>query len=135
MLFNPDYGVTGLFAMPFYLIFEMLGPFIEITGYIIFVFCLIFGMVNYPFAILFFLLAVVIGTLLSLLAILLEEYSPHRYSRLRDILVIALCCLLENILYRQWLAVVRFIAFFDFFKGKEEWGVMEKKGFAEAGSG
>jgi cellulose synthase/poly-beta-1,6-N-acetylglucosamine synthase-like glycosyltransferase len=134
MLFNRDYGVTGLFAMPFYLIFEMLGPLIEVAGYVIFVLCLLFGMVNCPFVILFFLLAVVIGTLLSLFAILLEEYSAHRYSRLRDILVIALCSLLENIFYRQWLAVVRFKAFIDFSKGKQEWGVMEKKGFAGARS-
>jgi cellulose synthase/poly-beta-1,6-N-acetylglucosamine synthase-like glycosyltransferase len=130
MLFNPRYDVTGLFAMPFYFIFEMLGPLIELTGYLIFICCLILGQLNTPFALLFFLLAVVLGTLLSLLAILLEEYSSHRYPRLQDILIITLFSLLENIIYRQWLAVVRAKAFFDFSKGKQEWGAMEKKGFA-----
>ena len=130
MLFNPRYGVTGLFALPFYLLFEMLGPLIELTGYISFVCCVVLGELNAPFALLFFLLAVVLGTLLSLLAILLEEYSSHRYPRLQDILTITLFSLLENILYRQWLAVVRVKAFFDYAKGKEEWGAMEKKGFA-----
>jgi cellulose synthase/poly-beta-1,6-N-acetylglucosamine synthase-like glycosyltransferase len=130
MLFNPRYGVTGLFAMPFYFVFEMLGPLIELTGYLIFVACIILGEVNTPFALLFFLLAVILGTLLSLLAILIEEYSTHRYPRLRDILIITLFSLLENVIYRQWLAMVRVVAFFDFAKGKEEWGAMEKKGFA-----
>ncbi len=130
MLFNPRYGMTGLFAMPFYFIFEMLGPLIELAGYIIFVVCMILGEVNTPFALLFFLLAVVLGTLLSLLAVLIEEYSAHRYPRLRDILIITLFSLLENIIYRQWLSLVRVVAFFDFAKGKEEWGAMEKKGFA-----
>jgi len=132
MLFNPRYGITGLFAMPFYFVFEMLGPFIELLGYIIFAACIGLGLVNYSFAVLFFLVAVVLGTLLSLLSILLEEYSSERYPRLQDILILTLFSLLENILYRQWLTLVRVIAFFDFYKGKEEWGAMQKKGFVQA---
>lgn len=130
MLFNPRYGITGMFAMPFYLIFEMLGPIIEVTGYIIFTVLLIIGEYNRPFALLFFLLAVVFGILLSLLSILLEEYSTRRYPRLKDIVIIIAYGLMENILYRQWLSVVRAKAFFDLALGKEEWGEMEKRGFA-----
>jgi hypothetical protein len=37
---------------------------------------------------------------------------------------------MENIVYRQWLAVVRAKAFVDLALGKKEWGEMEKKGFA-----
>ena len=132
MLFNPRYGITGLFAMPFYFVFEMLGPFIELLGYIIFAACIGLGLVNYPFAVLFFLVAVVLGTLLSLLSILLGEYSSERYPRRKDILILTLFSLLENILYRQWLTLVRVLAFFDFYKGKEEWGAMQKKGFVQA---
>jgi cellulose synthase/poly-beta-1,6-N-acetylglucosamine synthase-like glycosyltransferase len=130
MLFNPRYGITGMFAMPFYLIFEMLGPIIEVAGYIIFVVLIIVGQYNRPFAVLFFLLAVVFGILLSLLSILLEEYSTRRYPRLRDILIIVVYGLLENIVYRQWLAIVRAKAFIDLALGKKEWGEMEKAGFA-----
>jgi cellulose synthase/poly-beta-1,6-N-acetylglucosamine synthase-like glycosyltransferase len=132
MLFNPRYGITGLFAMPFYFLFEMLGPFIELLGYIMFAACLALGLVNYPFAVLFFLVAVVLGTLLSLLSILLGEYSSECYPRRQDILILTLFSLLENILYRQWLTLVRVLAFFDFYRGKEEWGAMQKKGFAQA---
>jgi cellulose synthase/poly-beta-1,6-N-acetylglucosamine synthase-like glycosyltransferase len=130
MLFNPRYGVTGMFAMPFYLIFEMLGPIIEVTGYVIFTILLVTGQYDGPFAVLFFLLAVVFGILLSLLAILLEEYSTRRYPRLKDILIIIAYGLLENIVYRQWLAIVRAKAFIDLAKGRDEWGEMEKRGFA-----
>jgi cellulose synthase/poly-beta-1,6-N-acetylglucosamine synthase-like glycosyltransferase len=133
MLFNPRYGITGLFAAPFYFIFEMLGPFIELLGYISFVVCVGLGLVNATFAVLFFLVAVVLGALLSLLSILLGEYSSERYPRLQDILVLTLFSLLENFIYRQWLTFVRVVAFFDFYKGKEEWGAMQKKGFAQTG--
>lgn len=133
MLFNPRYGITGLFAMPYYFVFEMLGPFVELIGYLIFAACIVLGRTSFPFIFLFFLVAVVLGMLLSLLSILLEEYSSERYPRLRDILILTLFSVLENILYRQWLTLVRVIACFDFWKGKEEWGAMQKKGFAQAG--
>jgi cellulose synthase/poly-beta-1,6-N-acetylglucosamine synthase-like glycosyltransferase len=130
LVFNPRYGMTGMLAMPFYLIFEMLGPVIELLGYLLFAHYVVTGRVNYPFALRFFLLAIVYGTLLSLAAILLEEYSLKRYPRLSDIAVIAAFGVLENLVYRQWLALVRVKAFFDLARGHQEWGAMEKKGFA-----
>ncbi len=129
MIFNPRYGVTGMFAMPFYVIFEMLGPLIEVSGYAIFTVMVLLGEFNQPFAILFFLLAVVFGILLSLLAVLLEEYSTRKYPRLRDIITIVAFGLLENVVYRQWLAVIRAMAFLDIARKKEDWGKMDRKGF------
>jgi len=130
MLFNPRYGMTGMVAMPFYFVFEMLGPVIELAGYFYFAYCAATWQVNYPFAVQFFLLAIVYGMLLSLTAILLEEYSLQRYPRMSDVVVIAAFGILENLAYRQWLTFVRVKAFWDLFRGKTEWGAMEKKGFA-----
>lgn len=129
MLLNPRYGVTGMFAMPFYMIFEMLGPLIEFTGYILFAVSIALGQINTPFALLFFALAVVLGIMLSLLSILIEEYSLRKYPKLRDVLTIILYAVLENFAYRQYLAWVRFKAYFDFLQGKAGWGEMERKGF------
>ena len=129
LFMNPRYGVTGMFAMPFYVIFEMLGPFIEFTGYLLFTVSLVLGRINTPFAILFFLLALILGIMLSLLSILIEEYSLRRYPRLKDVVTIILFAVLENFVYRQYLAWVRFKAFFDFLQGKVGWGEMERKGF------
>jgi len=134
MTFNPRYGITGLFAMPFYVIFEMFGPLIEVTGYVIFIVYVLLGDFNQPYTIWFFLLAVVFGTLLSLLAVLVEEYSSRRYPRLKDIITIVAFGLLENVLYRQYLAVIRAMAFLDIVKGKKGWGKMERKGFSLEGS-
>jgi len=131
MMFNPRYGMTGMLGMPFYLIFEMLSPLIELLGYIMFAYFVATGRIDYPFAVKFFLLAIVYGMLLSLAAILLEEYSVQRYPRLADIVVIAAYGILENIIYRQWLNIIRVKAFWDLLRGNNEWGTMEKKGFAQ----
>ena len=129
MIFNPRYGATGMLAMPFYLIFEMLGPFVEFLGYVIFAFFLATGQLNSPFAVRFFLLAVVYGMILSLSALLIEEFSLQRFPRLSDVVWMAVLGILENIVYRQWLVLVRFKAFFDLMRGDKGWGSMEKKGF------
>jgi cellulose synthase/poly-beta-1,6-N-acetylglucosamine synthase-like glycosyltransferase len=133
MLFNPRYGVAGLFAMPFYALFEMAGPFIECLGYALFLSHIVLGRVNYPFAVTFFFVAVFYGTFVSLLAILLEELSSYRYPRPRDILTLTAAGVAENLFYRQYLSVVRAWSILDYLKGKNEWGAMEKRGFAKAG--
>jgi len=131
MLFNPAYGTTGMFAMPFYLIFELLGPVIELSGYIIFAFLLLSGQIDHPYVLLFFLIAVFLGSFISLLAILLEEYSLRKYPKLSDILIISLFSLLENFIYRQCLSLIRAKAFIDLFRGKKGWGEMKKAGFSK----
>jgi cellulose synthase/poly-beta-1,6-N-acetylglucosamine synthase-like glycosyltransferase len=133
MFLNPRYGVAGMFAMPFYAVFEMAGPFIEVLGYGLFVSHILLGQVDYPFAVTFFFVAVFYGTFISLLAILLEELSEHRYPGPRDILTLTVAGVLENLFYRQYLAVVRVLGFLEYLRGKNEWGSMEKRGFAKAG--
>lgn len=133
MIFNPRYGVAGMFAMPFYAIFEMAGPFIEVLGYAVFLGHVLLGQVNYPFAVMFFFVAVFYGTFVSLVAILLEELSSYRYPTPFAILILAASGILENLFYRQYLSVVRAWSVIDYLQGKNEWGAMEKKGFAKAG--
>ncbi|HPW18606.1 MAG TPA: glycosyltransferase family 2 protein [Candidatus Aminicenantes bacterium] len=133
MLFRPRYGAAGLFAMPFYALFELTGPFIECLGYALFASHVLLGQANYPFAVAFFFVAVFYGTFVSLLSILLEELSEHRYPRLRDILILTVSGVAENLFYRQYLSVVRAWSLIDYLRGKNEWGAMEKRGFAKAG--
>lgn len=69
MLFNPRYGAVGMFALPYYLFFEALGPIVEITGYLVTVWAVSMGLVDWMFAELLFLVAIVYGTLNSVLAL------------------------------------------------------------------
>ena len=133
MIFNPRYGVAGMFALPFYAVFEMAGPFIEVLGYGLFLAHVVLGRVDYPFAATFFFVAVFYGTFVSLLAILLEELSAHRYPKPRALLVLAATGVLENLFYRQYLSLVRAWSVVDYARGKTDWGAMEKRGFAKAG--
>lgn len=129
IFFNPRYGVIGTFAFPYYLLFETFGPFVEILGYLSVTLSFFLGILNLKFFLLFFLLAVVYGIFLSVAAILLEEISFRRYPRWEELARLLLFGVMENLGYRQALAVFRVKSFWDFFRRRRQWGEMEREGF------
>ncbi|MCX6566673.1 MAG: glycosyltransferase family 2 protein [Candidatus Aminicenantes bacterium] len=131
VLFNHKYGATGMFALPFYLIFEMLSPLIELLGYLTLAFFIATKGLNTPFAIKFLLLAVVMGTLLSLSSIILEEYAEKRFPRLVDVVILFICGIVENLGYRQVIAFTRAKGFWDYYHGKNEWKSIPRVGFSK----
>lgn len=130
MLFNPRYGVIGMLALPYFLIFEAARPVIELTGYVLTALAVPFGFLDWRFAELFFLAAVVYGTLLSVASVVLEELSFRRYPRVTDLLRLAAYSVLENLGYRQIATWWRIVGIIDYFRGRHAWGTMKRKGFA-----
>jgi cellulose synthase/poly-beta-1,6-N-acetylglucosamine synthase-like glycosyltransferase len=129
MLFNPRYGPVGLIAMPYFFIFEFLGPVIELLGYAAFVAGVALGVINGPFALAFFLAAVGLGVLLSTAAVFLEELRLERYPRWWDLVKLTLYGVLENFGYRQLNTLWRAMAIVSFLRNNTNWGAMERKGF------
>lgn len=130
LIFNPRYKIMGLFAMPYFLFVELLGPTIELVGTILFAVGLLLDLINVPFAILFFIFTFVYGIFLSIGAVLLEEYSFRRYASTKDLWKLFFFSIFENFWYRQMNAFFRTWAFFRFLKKDTKWGAMERKGFA-----
>ncbi|GAA0441602.1 hypothetical protein Aca07nite_30360 [Actinoplanes capillaceus] len=104
MIGNPRYGRIGLLAMPYYLLFELLAPFVELFALILLPLGLLIDAVDVQFAWRFVLAAYGYGILVSLAALTLEEMSFHRYRRWRDIVRGFLAAIVENVGYRQALA-------------------------------
>jgi cellulose synthase/poly-beta-1,6-N-acetylglucosamine synthase-like glycosyltransferase len=134
MLFNPRYGVVGTCAMPFYVVFEALAPAVELGGLVITIAAMAMGSLDWQFARLLFLAAVVYGALVTVAAVILEEVSYRRYPRVTDLLRLALYGVLENFGYRQLTLWWRLRGTVDFLRGKAEWGAMARQGFARSGS-
>jgi hypothetical protein len=129
MFFNPQYGGLGLMAFPYFVIFEAFGPFIEVLGYIAVILSWALGLLNTTFFLLFLAVAILYGIFLSIAAILLEEISFRRYPSWEDLLKLLLFGILENLFYRQALAVFKVKAFWDFLRRKRQWGRMDRAGF------
>lgn len=131
MLFNPRYGTIGLLAMPFYLFGELLAPVVELLGWLGLFLGLAFGAVNGEFAVLFLVVAVGYGTLLSVWAIVLEELSFRKYRRRRDFWRLMGFALIEGLGYRQMTVLFRLQAFWKYARGEESWGRMTREGFVK----
>jgi cellulose synthase/poly-beta-1,6-N-acetylglucosamine synthase-like glycosyltransferase len=134
MLLNPRYGRLGMIAVPYFWLFEAIAPVVELSGYILVVVGMFTGFVSPRFALLFVLLAVFYGMLLSQLAAGIETFLSTRYPRVRDRLVIFCAAFLEFLGYRQYLAVVRSIATLQWPFKRGSWGKMHRKGISGSGS-
>ena len=129
MMFNPRYGITGLFVFPYYAFVELLAPVIEAAGLVTLVVGLIFGVVDWKFAGLFYLTAYGLGTALTAFTLILEDISFHRYETFRDRVLLFWWALLENLGYRQLTVWWRLRGLWKFIRGRKDWGAMERKGF------
>lgn len=85
-----------------------------------------------PFAVLFLALAYGLGMVVSIFTIALEEWSYRAYGGLRDRLRLAAWSLTEGAGYRQLTTVRRLRGLVRYLRGRNDWGVMTRTGFATA---
>jgi cellulose synthase/poly-beta-1,6-N-acetylglucosamine synthase-like glycosyltransferase len=130
MCFNPRYGRIGLFSMPYFLFFEALAPLIETAGYVLFVWALWHHTLNNTFALLFLAVALLLGLLNSVVAVVLQEISGHRYQGLKAYSLLILAALFENLGYRQLTVWWRLCGIVDWLRGRGGWGHLKRKGIA-----
>ncbi|GAB1689189.1 glycosyltransferase family 2 protein [Krasilnikovia sp. M28-CT-15] len=130
MIGNPRYGRVGLVALPYYVVFELLAPFVEALALVLVPLGLLLGVVNLEFAWRFALAAYGYGILVSMAALLLEEVSFHRYPRWADISRGLAAAFLESVGYRQILAYFQIRGAWQAWRRKEaSWGRMTRSGF------
>lgn len=131
LMFRPKAGVVGRVAYPFMMIFECIGPIIEIIGYAAVIILALLGLVS-PQAFLIFLFASVgLGVLLSVNAMLLEELSFHLYPRPKQQLKLFLVAIIENFGYRQLTSVFRvagMVRWLMQLRGRARWGRVNRNG-------
>jgi cellulose synthase/poly-beta-1,6-N-acetylglucosamine synthase-like glycosyltransferase len=130
MIGNPRYGVVGLVGLPFFVLFEFLGAFVEAVGYIVLPLGFVFGYLDASAAALFFTLAIGSGVALSLSALLLEDLAFKKFGRWRDFGRLVLFCVIENFGYRQLMTYYRVRGFVSYMRGDHEWGTIDRAGFS-----
>jgi len=133
MLFNPRHGSMGLLGFPYFFIFEMLGPWVEVQGLLFLLLGLATGTLPLSIAGLVFAATVPLGVAVSLSALLLAEYH-HRYFDPADRIRLLLLAIMENFGYRQYASVLRLRGYISAVTRKTGWGKMVRTGFSGSGS-
>jgi uncharacterized membrane protein YedE/YeeE len=108
---------------------ELIAPLVELFGWLALALGLALGAVDGRFALLFFVVAIGYGTILSIWAVLLEEFSFKRYRRRRDFWKLLGFAVIEGLGYRQMTVFFRLQAFWKHLRGVESWGKMTREGF------
>lgn len=132
MLFRRRYGRVGWLGLPYYWVFELVAPLIEVAGIVLVPLGIAFGAVNVPYAVMLLLVAYGYATLVTLAAMCAEEWAFHRYERWRDLGTALAAAVFENVGYRQMTVLWRLEGWWASLRGKRQvWGVMTRAGFEE----
>jgi cellulose synthase/poly-beta-1,6-N-acetylglucosamine synthase-like glycosyltransferase len=129
MLFNPGYSSTGILAMPYFLIFEMIGPLVETLGYIMVVAAFFLGLINTEIAVLLLISTILMGVLVSISSLVIAE-KDIKYFRLHDIMILLFYAIIENFGPRQLFSLWRVGGYFEMLKKPGGWDKPVRKGFA-----
>ncbi|MER7901292.1 glycosyltransferase family 2 protein [Streptomyces sp. NPDC096046] len=130
MIGNPRYGRIGLVALPFYVLFELAAPLVELAGLVLVPLGVLLGAVHTDFLWRFLLAAYAYAMVVSLVSMAVEEYAYHRFSRWRDVWGAFVGATVENFGYRQCTAWWRLRGMWDaLHRAPQVWGSMARSGF------
>ncbi|MEK8023731.1 MAG: glycosyltransferase [Candidatus Hydrogenedentota bacterium] len=132
MLLNPRYGAIGMLAFPYFYFLEMMGPVIEVVGYLLLTISLATGSLTSGFSWAFLFLAIIMGIVLSISAVGLGELSLRRYPNPKDLALLFAVSLTENFGYRQIITIFRMMGTMSALRKKKGWGHMVRRGFRPA---
>ncbi len=116
MIFNPRYGIVGLFMFPYMILYELLSPIFMVLGCLcVALSFLLFRLPPVPVA-LAFLAYVFFGLLLTAITYLDNRYCPEEKLTALELGKVVFYGLLDAFFFRPYIALINFSAFFRFKK-------------------
>lgn len=125
--FNYKYGVIGLFSYPYYFIYEMLSPIIELLGVVLIISSYLLGYIHLKFFIVFMLMYFLYSMILSCACVVLETYFIKGSLKFYSVLKLILFSILESFGYRQITSIFRLNSIFQYRCKNYSWGTIERK--------
>ena len=127
MLANPKFGPVSFISYFYFLIYELLSPFIEIFGVITMILAFAVDLINVPFMVLFFLIYALYNCVLTLTAFFARIQTTDLKISFMDVVKAVLMCFFEVCVLRFIMAFVRATAFIGYRKKKLNWGRIERQ--------
>lgn len=131
LFFNPKYKGMGMLYFPYWCFFELGAPIVEFLGILFLIIFSITGLINWPVALLLFLLVYLLGCIFSTLAVFIYIKNFRNYSNGPEILKLLIAAYLEPFVYHPVLLYAQIKGYGKKLFGiKSGWGTMTRKGFA-----
>lgn len=127
ILFDPKYGAVGFISCLYFLIYELLSPYIEVFGVLVTVLALWADFLNVPFMVMYMGIYVVYSSVLSLTAFFARIHTVDLKLSLGDVCKAVGLCVVEVFGLRFVMAWVRATALGPRRGKKAEWGQIERK--------
>lgn len=138
MIFEPKYGVTGLFGLPYYFLFEFLSPIIKVISLIFIIVATQYGIINLGWVLLL-LTSVLLTTAIitsSIMAVI-EYWSKSnsevnrnalRYNSFFDWLWLILSGILAEFSYSFFKIATQINGIYNLIRKKHNWKKFDRKG-------
>lgn len=129
MMFNPKYKTLGILSYPYWLFAEYYAPLIEVTGILITIILVAFGIISWKFFFLFLLLVYLFAVMFSMIALYTEESTFKRYETVHDLKKLSLAALIEPIVFHPFTVYAALKGNWEKLSGNKSWGDMTRTGF------
>ena len=129
MAFNPRYGRIGIVGFGQILLVDVIGPLVEVLGYSLIPVLWALGLLALPWLLAFLAVTFALGIFVSMATLVLEEIQLRRFTKARELIVLALIAVVENFGYRQLSNYWRLQGWWQFMRKQQSWGTMTRKGF------
>lgn len=127
MFINPKFGAVSFVSYLYFLIYELLSPFIEIFGVVTMIIAFALDLLNVPFMLLFFAIYAIFSCVLTLTAFFARIQTIDLKISLMDAAKAVGLCFFEISVLRFIMAFVRATAFIGYKKKKLNWGRIERQ--------
>ncbi len=124
---NPRFGAISWISYFYFLVYELASPFIELFGIITIVLAFLVELINVKFMIMFFLIYVIFGVILTTTAFINRIFTQNHTLYLTDIIKATGLCVIEISVLRFIMAWVRITAFIGYNRRKTDWGKIERQ--------
>ncbi|HZV83375.1 MAG TPA: glycosyltransferase [Brevundimonas sp.] len=132
MMFNPRYGRVGVVGFGYIFLVDVLGPIVELLGYVLIPVFWGMGLLSIEYLLAFLAVSFTFGVVISVGSLALEESELRRFPRARDLVLLTFVAVLENFGYRQLNNLWRLRGVWQYLRRSQSWGAMTRKGFRKA---
>jgi cellulose synthase/poly-beta-1,6-N-acetylglucosamine synthase-like glycosyltransferase len=127
LIANPKYGPVSFISYTYFLLYELLSPYIEVFGLLSVGLAFLLDMLNYRFALLFLMIYAVFGAVMSLTSFFARTQTLDLKLSFWDVLKAIGLCFFEVTFLRIILAFTRFFSLFGYRRKKRSWGKIKRK--------